>query len=109
MHAPQTTTTHFTARRNLTRRIERFLGVLEREQREPDRWEAEHVMQALACLDVEDFASGEQSMMQAERPAEERSAEEVASVKASIDEPTTASLQANLERIVQDLASGAAA
>jgi len=109
MQAPQTTTTHFIGRRNLTRRIERFLWQLERERREPDRWEAEHVMQALAYLDVEDFASGEDSMMQAERPAEQRSPEEVAGVKANIDEPTTTSLQANLERIVQDLAFGAAA
>ena len=104
-----TTTAHFTARRNLTRRIERFLSLFDRERREPDRWEAEHLMQALACLDVEGFASGERSMMHAERPAEMRSAQEVASLKPNIDEPTTASLQANLERIVQDSASGVAA
>lgn len=102
-----TTPVHFTARRNLTRRIERFLSLLAQEQRDPDRWEAEHVMQALACLDIEDFANGEISMLHAERPAERRSTEEVAGVKATFDEPTTAVLQANLERIVQDSASGA--
>ena len=95
MRTAMTSPTHFTARRDLTRRIERFLSSLAREQREPDRWEAEHVMQALACLDVEDFASGETSMRHAERPAARRSAEEVTSLKATFDEPTTAVLQAN--------------
>jgi hypothetical protein len=46
-------------------------------------------------------------MMHAERPAEQRSAEDVAKIKATFDEPTAAVLQAHLERIVQDLASGA--
>ncbi len=102
-----TTTAHFTARRDLTRRIDSFLGLLAQEKREPDRWEAEHVMQVLACLDVEDFASGEDSITHAKRPVAQRSAEEVASLKSNFDQPTTAVLQANLERIVQDLASGA--
>jgi hypothetical protein len=51
-----TTPIHFAARPDLTRRIERFLSLLVNEKRDPDRWEAEHVMHALACLDVEDFA-----------------------------------------------------
>src|SRR4051812_19377152 len=107
MRASMTTPTHFAARRDLTRRIERFLSLLVHEKRDPDRWEAEHVMHALACLDVEDFESGESSMMHAERPVEQRSAEEVAKLKVTFDEPTTAVLRAHLERIVADLASGA--
>lgn len=55
-----------TARRDLVRHIQRFVAILERNRRQPNRREAYHVLVALECLEAGDCERGEQEMRDAE-------------------------------------------
>ncbi len=46
--------------------IQRFVAILERNRRQPNRREAYHVMVALECLQARDYERGEQAMRDAE-------------------------------------------
>ncbi len=54
-----------TAQQNLVRHIQRFLAILERNRRQPNRREAYHVLVALECLQDGDYEGGEQAMRDA--------------------------------------------
>jgi hypothetical protein len=56
-----------TGRRNLRRRIERFLTALEGAGRQPIPFEAKQIATALDCLAADEFAEGEEAMMWAEK------------------------------------------
>jgi hypothetical protein len=94
-----------TARRNVTQRIARFIEALEQAQREPDPWECEHVMRALAALDEMDFPRGEQAMMWAEWAPEGRSPDAMATLSPVRQPMTTVQLRQRFDRIIQEAAA----
>lgn len=55
------------ARRALIQRIDRFLKVLERVRRQPNRREAYHLVEAIQCLRAEALEQGEEAMVRAEK------------------------------------------
>ncbi|MDP3159735.1 MAG: hypothetical protein Q8N31_06945 [Reyranella sp.] len=93
-----------TARRNVTQRIARFIEALEQAPREPDPWECEHVLRALAALDEVDFPRGEQAMMWAEWAPERRSPDAMAELRPVHKPATTGDLRSQLDRIVRETA-----
>ena len=56
-----------TARQDLVRHIQRFVAILERNRRQPNRREAYHALVALECLQAGDYEQGEQAMLNAEQ------------------------------------------
>ena len=54
------------AREDLIRRIRRFVAILERVRRQPNRREAYHVLFALECLQAGNYEEGEKAMRNAE-------------------------------------------
>lgn len=93
-----------TARRNVTQRIARFIEALEQAPREPDLWECEHLLRALAALDELDFPRGEQAMMWAEWAAERRSPDAMSKLQLVHKVATTGDLRGQLDRIVRETA-----
>ncbi|CAN5895884.1 hypothetical protein BH11PSE3_BH11PSE3_15920 [soil metagenome] len=55
------------ARRALIQRIDRFLKVLERVRRQPNRREAYHLVEAIQSLRAQAHEQGEQAMTRAEK------------------------------------------
>ena len=84
-------------RASLARRIVRFIDRLNTEGRDPDRWEAEHVLTALGLLQQRRFADGEYALIPAERPAEYRSAKQLAFLRQTYESPTREHLAARLK------------
>lgn len=95
---------HTTARRNLAHRIGRFLDALNKADLSPDYWESMHVLQALECLEVEEFPRGERAMMAAERQPQSRSTLVGVNSKETVELPTTPQLRAKLEEILRGVA-----
>ena len=56
-----------TARQDLVRHIQRFVAILERNRRQPNRREAYHVLVALECLEAGRYEQGEAAMRDAGR------------------------------------------
>jgi hypothetical protein len=83
-----------------TSRIENFIEQFERPGGQPDRWEGERLMRALAFLNAGDFDDCERELSLAETPSELRPPQYVANTS-SRHYPllTTAEHRANLERI----------
>lgn len=89
-----------TARRNLVQRVTRFLDALDRESRDPNRVEGDHVLSALGHLAVDQWPHGEEAMMRAER-AITATPQEITNVRAAYEPATTKRLRAELEKIIQ--------
>lgn len=86
------------ARQDLVRRIQRFVEILERNRRHPNRREAYHTLVALEHLAAGDYEQGEQAMRNAEQlvvlPAE------VAGMRGIHESMTTQQLSGRLANIL---------
>ena len=83
----------------LAHRIRRFLVVLERVRRNPNRREAFHLIEALRCLQSADHEAGEEAVVRAEQVKPLPS--EAAARHGPHDEVTTLELRQALEAIEQ--------
>jgi len=92
-----------TARQNLVRHIQRFVAILERNRRQPNRREAYHVLVALECLEGGDYERGEAAMRDAGRLAALPAA--VAGLPGIHEKMTTQQLSARLAAILDRPAS----
>ncbi|MEI7874611.1 MAG: hypothetical protein WCK95_20960 [Alphaproteobacteria bacterium] len=91
--------------RALRQRIERFIEVLERWPRNPDRWECEYALQAVRSLEELDFMRGNHSIMWAEWPIERRTPQMVAAFKPEFALLATQGLRARIDRLLRNMPS----
>ncbi len=91
--------------RDLRRRIECFIEVLERWPRNPDRWECEYALKAVRYLEELDFVKGNHSIMWADWPIERRTPQMLADFKPEFALLTTMGLRARLDRVIRDIAN----
>jgi len=85
-------------REDLIRRIRRFVAILERVRRQPNRREAYHVLLALQCLQVGNYEEGEQAMRDAEHVVALPAA--LSGVQGIHEKMTTQLLKARLAKIL---------
>jgi hypothetical protein len=86
------------ARRNLSLRIGRLLDNIAHADREPDRWEIHHVLNALGLMTLGDFYEGEHAMMLAEREPAGRGGHHAAAVDAATETATLKQLRGQLAK-----------
>ena len=85
-------------REDLIRRIRRFVAILERVRRQPNRREAYHVLLALQCLQAGSYEEGEQAMRDAEHVVALPAA--LSGVQGIHEKMTTQQLKARLAEIL---------
>ncbi|NDH62647.1 MAG: hypothetical protein EBY18_13595 [Alphaproteobacteria bacterium] len=90
-----------TARRNVVRRIARFVEALEQTPCEPDAWESEHVQRALVALGELDFPRGEQAMMWAEWSPNRRALDAMAKLQPLHEAASTKDLRSLLDQTLR--------
>jgi hypothetical protein len=99
MYQPMTDDAPSAARGQITQRINRFLGGLERARRQPNRREAYHLRHALERLQAEQYAESEDALLRAERSAP--LPEHVANLLATNESVTISQLRDELQKVVK--------
>ena len=87
------------SRRTLLERIDRFIGSMERVNREPDEWQGQCVAQALADIIQGDLSHAEEMMIQAKTPPELRLAGPLPGSSAGAVAPRAMELRAHLQTL----------
>jgi hypothetical protein len=82
-----------------TSRVENFIAQFERSGGQPDRWEGERLMRAMAFLNAGDFDNCERELSLAETPVESRPPQHALHTPPRHPPLTTAEHRSNLERI----------
>ena len=88
------------SRRTLIERIDRFIGSMEKVHREPDEWQCQSVLQALADIARGDMPHAEEMMIQARTAPEQRmAAGQPSGVSTSLSHPKVMELRAQLHSV----------
>jgi hypothetical protein len=90
------------SRRTLIERIDRFLRTMEKARREPDQWEGQCMLAALADIARDDMAHAEQMMNLAKTMPEQRTSERPEEAASRYQHPRLAELRTQLENLRLD-------
>ncbi len=87
------------SRHELTARIEAFIAGFEAAGTQPDRWQCDWLMKALAALGANEFSVGEAALQRAEVSEGVRPSQQDAEIPTDYEPPTIEEHRASFERI----------